>query len=221
MAEDWRVKVEFQEEEHRHRLTGFLHENDLEHDLAERLKGRVVVSQDGPVLFLYAESRDQAEAATEVVNSFLAEHEGAKAEVSLARWHDAEERWEDPSVALPDSPEEVAAERDKLTEAEREDAAEDRMDEWEVQVVLPDHRSTKELAAKLEAEGIKPLRRWRFLVIPVASEDDGHALAERLRGEVSSEARIAVEGTYERMIADNPAFRSFSLFGGRGGSGRG
>lgn len=217
MAEDWRVKVEFQEEEHGHRLTGFLRDNDLEHDLAERLKGRVVVSQDGPVMFLYAESRDQAEAAMEVVRSFLAEHGGAQADIELSRWHDAEERWEDPSVALPDSPEEVAAERDKLTELEREDAQSDRMDEWEVQVVLPDHHSTKELAKKLEAEGIKPLRRWRFLVIPVASEDDGNQLVERLRGECPADARIAVEGTYGRVIADSPAFRGFSLFGGRGG----
>src|SRR5215467_14206476 len=98
MAEDWRVKVEFQEEEHGHRLTGFLHEHDLEHDLAERLKGRVIVSQDGPVLFLYADSQDQAEAAMEVVRSFLAEHDGAQASLELARWHDVEERWEDPSV---------------------------------------------------------------------------------------------------------------------------
>jgi hypothetical protein len=217
MAEDWRVKVEFQEEEHGHRLTGFLHEHDLEHDLAERLRGRVVVSQDGPLLFLYGESRDQAEAAMEVVRSFLAEHEGATASLELARWHDVEERWEDPSVALPATPDQVAEERDKLTELEREDSEEDRMDEWEVQVVLPDHHSTKELAKKLEAEGIKPLRRWRFLVIPVASEDDGHALADRLRGEVSTEAKIAVEGSYGRVVADNPRLSAFSLFGGLGG----
>jgi hypothetical protein len=215
MAEDWRVKVEFQEEEHGRRLTGFLHDNDLEHDLAERLRGRVVVSQDGPVLFLYAETRDQAEAAMEVVRSFLSEH-SVEADMGLTRWHEVEERWEDPSVALPDSPEEVRAEREKLTELEREDAESDRMDEWEVQVVLPDHRSTKKLADQLEGEGIKLLRRWRFLVIPVASEDDGNELAERLRAEAPPEAKVAVEGTYGRVIADNPALRAFSLFGGRG-----
>src|SRR5262249_42678962 len=98
-----------------------------------------------------------------------------------------------------------------------EDAAEDRMDEWEVQIVLPDHQSTKELAKQLEGEGIKLLRRWRFLVIPVASEDDGNALADRLRGEVSTEAKIAVEGSYGRVVADNPRLSAFSLFGGLGG----
>jgi hypothetical protein len=218
MAEDWRVKVEFQEEHQGHRLTGFLREHDLEHDLAERLRGRVVVSQDGPLLFLYAETQDQAEAAQSVVNSFHAEHSGeAEATVSLARWHEVEERWEDPNVPLPESAAELAAERAKLTNEERADAKADRMDEWEVQVVLPDHHTTPELAKKLEDEGIKLARRWRFLVIPVASEDDGNALADRLRSECPPEARIAVEGTYGRVVADNPRLSAFSLFGGLGG----
>jgi hypothetical protein len=218
MAEDWRVKVEFQEEHHGHRLTGFLREHDLEHDLAERLRGRVVVSQDGPLLFLYAETQDQAAAAKSVVESFLSEHSGeAEASVELARWHEVEERWEDPTAPLPESPAEVSAERAKLTEAERADAQSDRMDEWEVQVVLPDHNATKELAKKLEGEGIDLARRWRFLVIPVASEDDGNALVERLRSECPPEAKIAVEGTYGRVVADNPRLSAFSLFGGLGG----
>jgi len=218
MAEDWRVKVAFEEEHHGHRLTGFLREHDLEHDLAERLRGRVVVSQDGPLLFLYAETQDQAEAAMQVVNSFLSEHSGeAQATVELARWHEVEERWEDPTVPLPESAVEVEAERAKLTEFERADAEADRMDEWEVQVVLPDHKTTKELAKKLEGEGIKPLRRWRFLVIPVASEDDGNQLADRLRSECPPDAKIAVEGTYGRVVADNPRLSAFSLFGGLGG----
>ncbi|HEY1594464.1 MAG TPA: hypothetical protein VGF74_03625 [Thermoleophilaceae bacterium] len=220
MSEDWRVKVEFHEEEHGRRLTGFLHSNELEHDLAERLHGRVVVSQDGPLLFLYAETRDQAEAAMQVVNSFLSDHAGdaqAAAEVELTRWHEVEERWEDPSKALPDTPEGVKAERDKLTETERAESAYDKMDEWEVQIVLPDHGSTKALAKKLEGEGLKPLRRWRFLVIPVPSEDDGNQLAERLKGEVPAEARIAVEASYGEVIANAPGSRAFSLFGGLGG----
>jgi hypothetical protein len=217
MPEDWRVKVEFQEEEHRHSLSGFLRDHhELEEDLAERLRGRVVVSQDGPVLFLYAESRDQAEAAIEVVRSFLSQHE-AQADIQLTRWHEVEERWEDPSVPLPDSPEEVRAERERLTQTERAESAHDEMDEWEVQVVLPDHRSTKRLAEQLEGEGLEPLRRWRFLVIPVPSEDDGNALADRIRAEAPPDAKVVVEASYGQVVADNPSFSAFSLFGGLGG----
>ena len=217
MAEDWRVKVEFPEEEHGHRLSGFLRDHhELEHDLAERLRGRVVVSQDGPTLFLYAENRDQAEAAIEVVRSFLTQFD-ASAEIDLARWHEVEERWEDPSVALPDSPEEIRAERERLTDTERAESEHDEMDEWEVQVVLPDHRSTKALAEQLEGEGLKPLRRWRFLLIPVPSEDDGNELAERIRAEAPADAKVNVEASYGEVVAANPRVSAFALFGGLGG----
>lgn len=217
MAEDWRVRVEFEEEEHGRSLSGFLRDHhELEHDLAERLRGRVVVSQDGPTLFLYAENRDQAEAAMEVVRSFLSQYD-ASADLQLTRWHEAEERWEDPAVALPDSPEEVRAERERLTETERAESAHDEMDEWQVQVVLPDHRSTKALAHQLESEGLKPLRRWRFLLIPVPSEDDGNELAERIRAEAPADAKVAVEASYGEVVAANPRLSAFALFGGLGG----
>jgi hypothetical protein len=217
MAEDWRVKIAFQEEKHGRSLSGFLRDHhELEHDLAERLRGRVVVSQDGPVLFLYADTRDQAEAAIEVVRSFLAQY-NAEAEIDLKRWHEVEERWEDPSVELPDSPEEVREERERLTRTERAESAHDEMDEWEVQVVLPDHRSTKKLAEQLESEGLKPLRRWRFLIIPVPSEDDGNELAERIRAEAPPDAKVAVEASYGEVVAANPRLSAFALFGGLGG----
>jgi hypothetical protein len=215
MAEDWRVKVVFEADEHRHRLSGFLQDYELEEDLAERLRGRVVVSQDGPTLFLYAETRDQAQAALEVVRSFLDEYE-VEADVELKRWHEAEERWEDPEVPLPDSPGEVRAERERLTEQEREESAADEMYEWEVQVVLPDHQSTKDLAERLEREGLKPLRRWRYLVIPVPSEDDGNELAERIRAEAPPDAGVAVEASYGEVVAANPSFSAFAMFGGLG-----
>ena len=217
MAEDWRVRVEFEEEEHGRSLSGFLRDHhELEHDLAERLRGRVVVSQDGPTLFLYAETRDQAEAAIEVVRMFLSQYD-AEADIGLTRWHEAEERWEDPSVPLPDSPEELRAERERLTDTERAESAGDDMDEWEVQVVLPDHRSTRALAHQLESEGLKPLRRWRFLVIPVPSEDDGNELAERIRAEAPAGAEVAVEASYGEVVAANPTLSAFALFGGLGG----
>lgn len=217
MAEDWRVKVEFQEEEHGHSLSGFLRDkHDLERDLAERLRGRVVVSQDGPVLFLYANTRDQAEAAIEVVRQFLDQYE-AQADIELRRWHEVEERWEDPSVPLPDSPEDVADERERLAQTERAESASDSMDEWEVQVVLPDHHSTRELAEQLENEGLQPLRRWRYLIIPVPSEDDGNELAERIRAEAPTDASVAVEASYGEVVAANPQVSAFALFGGLGG----
>jgi hypothetical protein len=215
MAEDWRVKVVFEEDEHRHRLSGFLRDYELEDDLAERLRGRVVVSQDGPVLFLYANTRDQADAAIEVVRSFASQYE-TEVDIELTRWHEVEERWEDPSVPLPETAEEVQAERERLAEEEREESTEDDWDEWEVQVELPDHGTTKELAERLEGEGFNVLRRWRYLVITAPSELDAQKLADRIQGEVPAGGSVTVEGTEEATAASNPRLSAFALFGGLG-----
>lgn len=215
MAEDWRVRVTLREEELGNLLTRYLRERELEHELAERLRGRVVVSQDGPTLFLYAESRDQADAAMEVVRSFLSEH-SVDAELELKRWHDVAERWEDPEVPLPDTPEAVRAEREELAAEERAESAEEDFDEWEVQVVLPDHRSTRELAERLEGEGLRPLRRWRYLVVPAPSEEDARRLAERIAREAPAGAEVAVEASYGEVVAANPGMSAFALFGGFG-----
>ena len=213
--EDWRVKVVFDDEEHRHHLLGFLREHDLEEELAERLRGRVVVSQDDAILFLYGNTRDQAEAAIEVVRQFLTERD-ARADIELTRWHEVEERWEDPSVPLPDTPEEVQAERERLAKEEREEAAEDEWDEWEVQVELPDHGATKDFAERLEGEGFNVLRRWRYLVIPQPSELDAQKLSERIRAEAPAGASVTVEGTEAATAASNPRLSAFALFGGLG-----
>jgi hypothetical protein len=215
MAEDWRVKVTFEEEHHGHRLSGWLSGHQLEEDLAERLRGRVVVSQDGPTLFLYADNSEQADAVVQVVRRFLTEYEAA-GDIEVRRWHELEERWEDPSVPLPDTEAEREDERERLTEEEREESREDGLDEWEVQVTLPDHHSTRELGERLEREGLDVHRRWRYLVIPVASEEDGQALAERIRSEAPSGAEVNVEGSYGAVVARAPGFSAFSLFGGLG-----
>jgi hypothetical protein len=175
----------------------------------------VLVSQDGPVLFLYADTRDQADAAIEVVQSFASQY-NAEVDVELRRWHEVEERWEDPSVPLPETPEQAQAERERLARTEREESAEDQWAEWEVQVELPDHGTTKELAERLESEGLKPLRRWRYLVIPAPSEADAEQLAERIRGEVPEGAAVTVEGTEGATVASNPRLSAFALFGGLG-----
>src|SRR3954471_12447388 len=98
MAEDWRVKVDLHEEELGSVFVRWLREHSLEDELADRLRGRVVVSRDEDKYFLYANAREQADAANEVVGKFLDEHK-VQADVELQRWHDIEEQWEDASLA--------------------------------------------------------------------------------------------------------------------------
>ena len=210
--EDWRVKVDLHEEELGAVFVRWLKEHSLEDELAERLRGRVVVSRNEDKYFLYANAREQADAAKEVVDRFLAEHE-VHADVEVQRWHEVAEDWEDASLALPQTPEEIEAEHQRRVELERRESAEAGMDEWEVQVTLPDHGSTKKLADKLEGEGVKVSRRWRHLVIPVPSEEDGKELADRVRAEAPADANIEVVGAYGEIVANRP-YSGFSLFGG-------
>jgi hypothetical protein len=214
MAEDWRVKVDLHEEELGPVFVRWLREHSLEDELAERLRGRVVVSRNDDKYFLYANAPEQADAAKEVVDKFLEEHK-VHAEIEVQRWHDVEERWEEASIPLPETPEEIEAERRRRVELERKESTEAGMDEWEVQITLPHHRSAKELADRLEGEGQKVSRRWRHLVIPVPSEEDGQELAERIRQEAPPDAQIAVAGSYGEVVANAP-YSGFSLLGGLG-----
>src|SRR5262249_2466638 len=159
-----------------------------------------------------ANARDQADAAKEVVDRFLAEHE-VHADVEVQRWHEVAEDWEEADLALPQTPEEIEAEHQRRIELERRESAADGMDEWEVQITLPDHRSTKKLADQLEGEGVKVSRRWRHLVIPAAREEDGQGVADRIRAEAPADARIEVVGAYGEIVANRP-YSGFSLFGG-------
>jgi hypothetical protein len=212
--EDWRVKVDLHEEELGAVFVRWLKEHSLEDELADRLRGGVVVSRNDDKYFLYANARDQADAAKEVVDKFLAEHE-VHADIEVQRWHDIAEDWEEASLALPETPEEIAAEEQRRIELEREESAEAGMDEWEVQITLPDHRSTKKLADQLEGEGLKVSRRWRHMVIPTPSEEDGQELADRVRAEAPTDAVVEVVGRYGEVAANRP-YSGISFLGGLG-----
>jgi hypothetical protein len=174
------------------------------------------VTRDGPHVFLYASTPAQARAAEQAVRQVL-DHQQAEAEVSpVMRWHPVEERWEDASVPLPDSPEEIGAEHQRQEEEEAEDARTRGYAEWEVRVDLPTHRDAVELAERLEAEGISPLvRRWKYLLIGTATDDDARALAERIRAEAPPGADVKAEPSAAigwELTGQNP----FAAFGGFG-----
>ena len=67
---------------------------------------------------------------------------------------------------------------------------------------------------QLEGEGFTQIvRRWQYLLIGTADEDDGHTLAQRLQGELPAGARIEVEpggGLAWQLSPRNP----FAVFGG-------
>jgi hypothetical protein len=213
VADDWRLTVELADEDAARALVAWLHEARLEPGERERLGDRIIVSRDGARVFLYADTEERARDVQRVVLARLGHP--AVGRVELARWHPAEQRWEDAAVPLPRTDEEWRAEHERLQAREAADSQASGEAEWEVRVELPTHEATVELAERLEADGIPVVRRWTFLLVGAANEDEAHAVAERLEAEAPEGARIDVEPG-GRMVWEITPANPFAVFGGLG-----
>jgi hypothetical protein len=161
-------------------------------DAVER--GRFAVSRDGDDVFVYASTYADAQRASELVHATVRD-EGQVPEISsVEQWLDAEDRWSD----------EPAGETWEQEEVDHGFAP------WEVRVDCGSRGAAGELAAQLEAEGYRPLRRWSFLIVGTSTREDADALATRLHGQVEAGGELVWE-----TLPGNP----FAVFGGLGGSG--
>ena len=194
MADDWRITIEVEEEEH---ATGLLDRlgGDLDAEARELAKDlesrRLVVSRDGDTIFVYASTRAEAELAHDVVEAELRKQGFAARASRIEHWLDEEDRWDD----------EPPGETWEEEELDRGFAP------WEVRVECQSHEKARELAEQLEAEGYKPERRFQFLIVGTANREDADALAARLHGEVEAGGEVVWETT-----PANP----FAVFGGLG-----
>jgi hypothetical protein len=193
VADDWRIRIEV-EEAHAggllERLGADLDEEARE--LARELeKKRLAVSRDGDEIFVYASSRAEAERAHAVIEAQLRSLGGGTAASAIEHWLEDEERWDD--------------------EPKGETWEEEELDEgyapWEVRVQCSSHSEARALAATLEHEGYRPLRRFQYLIVGTASKEDAEALAERVHGEVEAGGEVVRETSPQ-----NP----FAVFGGLG-----
>lgn len=196
-------------------LTERLDSSELEHDLESTFHDRVIVSVDGPEVFCYASTREQAESARRAIGAIAAEH-GWEPEYQLQRWHPAAEEWEDPDVPIPSDAGGQAAERAQLMAREREESRKQGFPDFEVRIACRSHHQTLELADKLQAEGFRCVRRWRYLLVGVDDEGDANALAERLGSEASPGCTVTAEGNLRDVYQERPS-SPFALFGGLGG----
>jgi hypothetical protein len=197
MRDDWRIRIELEEEHHAPR---FLERLGLDlgsssRELARELEGhRLPVSRDGDELFIYAESREQAARARQIVQAELDE-EGLTAVVTEPeRWLADEERWSD-------EPPEPGFEEEILARGYAP---------WEVRVECKSHDEAQELADQLEAEGHSVVRRFMYVIVGASSEEEARDLARRLHGEVEAGGEAVWE-----VLPQNP----FAVFGGLGGTG--
>jgi hypothetical protein len=216
MNDDWRLSIEFSERGFAHGMTEDLAAGELDHDLEESFGERVIVTHDGPHVFLYAATREQTEEAEKAIRSLAQENNWHIAESRLERWHPGELEWEDPDKPLPDTHEERQSEHAALIVEERSEAAQRGYPEWEVRVDLPGHHEAAELSKRLNAEGLQNVRRWKYLVVGAIDEDSAQALAERLRAEAPEGSTVKVEGTFQAARHEAPP-NPFAIFGGLGG----
>jgi hypothetical protein len=195
MRDDWRIRIEPTEAAHAATLLerlGLDLGSDEARRLARELEGhRLAVSRDGDTVFVYAESHADAEQARRIVQAEL-EDEGVEARLQVERWLRDEERWSS-------EPPQETWEQEEL---ERGYAP------WEVRVELPSHAEAEALADRLQAEGYDVARRWRYLIVGTASEEEARELAERLHGQAEPGGELVWE-----VIAQNP----FAIFRGIAG----
>ena len=62
-GDEWRVEIDLDDEGHHYSLGERLRAHDLDDEARERLGRRVVVTRDGPQLFLYTTSEEAAHEA--------------------------------------------------------------------------------------------------------------------------------------------------------------
>ena len=216
MSDDFRVRVTLRDHAQAERLAEQLAHGEIDHGLARSGPAdRVAVSIDDNDLFLYADTREQADAAAAAVGA-AASRAGAGAKVEVRRWHPAAEEWEDPELPLPDSDTARAAEHAEVVARERAESQSWGVPEYEVRVKCASHRATVELDERLRGEGFPSIRRWRYLLVGAADEDSAQALADRLASEAPAGTTVSVEATFATVARETP-FNPFALFGGLGG----
>lgn len=194
--DEWRVEVNLDDPEHGYPLSERLRAHDLDDEARERLADRVLVTRDGPRLFLYARE-EQAVRESERVIRELIEADGLTATVAVTRWHPDEEAWRDASEPLPSTEAERRAEYERRLKVETREAVATGELDWEVRVELAHRSDTVALAERLEAEGLPVVRRWRYLVVGALTEEGARDLAERILAGAPEGATVRVGARFD------------------------
>jgi hypothetical protein len=189
--DEWRVEIDLDDEAHGFGIGERLRAHSLDDEARKRLGGRVVVTRDGPRVFLYAGSEAEAREA-ELVARELVASDDLSADIAVTRWHPVAEEWQDASVPLPssgaDEKEEIAGkEGHELEEAEEEGSY-----DWLVKAELPTREEAAELEDRLRGEGLPVHRRWRYVTVDALTEESANELGSRLREE-APDAEVWIE----------------------------
>jgi hypothetical protein len=215
MNDDWRVEIVAADPGQALLLVEGLGGGSPGHTLGTAFHDKVIVSRDDNVVFLYAETREQAEAARDAATK-MATESGWEMEFSFGHWHPEAQKWEGPEVPLPDSDASRLAAHKELVATERKEVEAGATPQWEVRVDLPSHGDASRFEDRLRAEGVPSVRRWKYLVVGAADEDSAQEWATRLREEAPQGSKVTVEGNAEAVYEERPP-NPYAIFGGLGG----
>ena len=189
MQEDeWRVEIDLDDAAHGFGLGERFRAHDLDDEARKQLGHRIVVTRDGPHVFLYAGDEAGAHQA-ELVARELVANDDLSADITVTRWHPLEEEWLDASIPLPRTDEEERDELERREETERREGTYD----WLVKVDLPSRSEAEKLEELLQGEGLSVHRRWRYVTVDIATEEHANELASRMREVAPADAEITIE----------------------------
>ncbi len=197
-ADEWRVEVDLEADEHGRSLAERLRALDLDDEARRRLGGSVIVTRDGPHRFAYAWHEQGAQEAERVIRDLM-EEEGLAGRVSAMRWHPAADAWRPAGEPLPESELERSEEQrlsERAGEAEHTQTGEYP---WEVVFDFPDLRSTRELADELDERGLPVKRRFKYLLVGQPTEEKAIELGRSFEGKVPDGSHVSVRGNPHDM----------------------
>ena len=179
MQDEWRVEIDLDDEAHGFGIGERLRAHSLDDEARKRLGGRVVVTRDGPRVFLYAGTEAEAREAETVARQLVA-NDDLSANITVTRWHPVAEEWQDATAPLPQT---EAEEREELRDRdwnEMAEAVDEGSYDWLVKAELPSR------------EEMERRRGWRYLTVDALTEDQANELGTRLRDE-APEAEVWIE----------------------------
>lgn len=207
--EDWRVEINLDDMHEGYDFGERLQSQDLAEDALERLGKRVYVSRNGPQLFLYAGSEQQAREAELVVRGLVVADDLSAEFAGVTRWHPVEQEWKDASIPLPQTETEIRQELERKEEAEREEAEEEGSYDWLVKINLPSAADAEQIAETLDAVGHPVHRIWRWVTVDVLTEEVGNELISSLQETLPADTEIWLEGNLDDPDSRSPAAALF------------
>jgi hypothetical protein len=192
VADEWRVEVDLGDEAHPAGMAERLQSLTLDDAARKRLGDRVIVTHDGPHLFMYAASEATAREAEAVVREQIEADGELTAQIAVTRWHPLAEQWKDASEPLPTTEEERAAEIAEHEAAELAEVEQEGRYDWEVQVghVSREHRA--QLAEQLQADGHPVKRRFAHLTIGALTEERAEEIAAWVREQSPGDTSVEI-----------------------------